>query len=321
MTQDRINAIATLVVAGFGLLWGFYWMPVRAMVDLGLPGAWGTVLATVTAAVVLAPFVALRWRALVSADRIGLLSVAAGGAAFTLYSIGLVYGRVAIIILLYFLTPVWSVLIARYVMGWHTPALRIVAIFIGIAGLLVMLSAGGTLPMPRGVGEWMSLIAGILWAVGTTGIRVKSDLGVIPATFVFAIGATLAGLALAPFFEPFPELVAGRERGWAARAGSGHRRAVVGRVAGGADVGHHAARSGAGRHPDADRGHRRRGLGGAAGRRASGGAGDRRRRHGGRGGTARGLAGGARTARRAGVGSAKDGRSRITPCGRSKLSV
>ncbi|MBY6005435.1 DMT family transporter [Salipiger bermudensis] len=209
MTQDRINALATLLVASFGLLWGFYWMPVRAMVDLGLPGAWGTVLATVTAAVVLAPFVALRWRALVSADKIGLLSVAAGGAAFTLYSIGLVYGRVAIIILLYFLTPVWSVLIARYVMGWHTPALRIVAIFIGIAGLLVMLSAGGTLPMPRGVGEWMSLIAGILWAVGTTGIRVKSDLGVIPATFVFAIGATLAGLALAPFFEPLPSLSLG----------------------------------------------------------------------------------------------------------------
>ena len=206
MTQDRINAIATLVVAGFGLLWGFYWMPVRAMVDHGLPGAWGTVLATVTAAIVLAPLVALRWRALLRADKVGLLSVAAGGAAFTLYSIGLVYGRVAIIILLYFLTPVWSVLIARYVMGWHTPALRIVAIFIGIAGLLVMLSAGGTLPIPRGVGEWMSLIAGILWAVGTTGIRVRSDLGVIPATFVFAIGATLAGLALAPFFEPFPTL-------------------------------------------------------------------------------------------------------------------
>lgn len=206
MTQDRINAIATLVVAGFGLLWGFYWMPVRAMVDHGLPGAWGTVLATVTAAIVLAPLVALRWRALLRADKVGLLSVAAGGAAFTLYSIGLVYGRVAIIILLYFLTPVWSVLIARYVMGWHTPALRIVAIFIGIGGLLVMLSAGGTLPMPRGVGEWMSLIAGILWAAGTTGIRVRSDLGVIPATFVFAIGATLAGLALAPFFEPFPTL-------------------------------------------------------------------------------------------------------------------
>ena len=206
MTQDRINAIATLVVAGFGLLWGFYWVPVRAMVDHGLPGAWGTVLATVTAAIVLAPLVALRWRALLRADKVGLLSVAAGGAAFTLYSIGLVYGRVAIIILLYFLTPVWSVLIARYVMGWHTPALRIVAIFIGIAGLLVMLSAGGTLPIPRGVGEWMSLIAGILWAAGTTGIRVRSDLGVIPATFVFAIGATLAGLALAPFFEPFPTL-------------------------------------------------------------------------------------------------------------------
>ncbi|WP_258094706.1 DMT family transporter [Salipiger pentaromativorans] len=196
--------IATLIVALTGLLWGVYWLPVRAMVSRGLPGAWGTVLATAAAALALAPLAWWHRRALARAGPVALGSIALGGAAFTLYSIGLVYGRVAIIILLYFLTPVWSTLIGRYVMGWHTPALRIVAIGLGLLGLVVMLSAGGAAPLPRGAGEWMALVAGVMWSVGTTGIRVKSALAPAPASFVFVLGATVTGLALAPFFDPWP---------------------------------------------------------------------------------------------------------------------
>lgn len=205
MLPDRIVFLATLIVAVTGVLWGFYWLPVRAMVARGLPGAWGTVLATCVAMLALSPFVLPRWRELVRAGPLALGAIAVGGAAFTLYSIGLVYGRVAIIILLYFLTPVWSTLIGRYLMGWHTPALRIAAIGLGIFGLVVMLSAGGEAPLPRGAGEWMALIAGVMWSLGTTGIRARSTLGPVPATFVFAVGATVTGLALAPFFDPWPE--------------------------------------------------------------------------------------------------------------------
>ncbi|APZ54603.1 DMT family transporter [Salipiger abyssi] len=204
MSQDRIVLIATLIVAVTGVLWGVYWLPVRAMVARGLPGAWGTVLATSVACLALSPFVLWRWRDVLRAGPVALGSIALGGAAFTLYSIGLVYGRVAIIILLYFLTPVWSTLIGRYVMGWHTPALRVVAIGLGILGLVVMLSAGGEAPLPRGAGEWMALIAGVMWALGTTGIRARSTLGPGPATCVFAAGATVTGLVLAPFFDPWP---------------------------------------------------------------------------------------------------------------------
>lgn len=129
--------------------------------------------------------------------------IALGGAAFALYSIGFVYGRVALIILLFFLTPVWSTLIARYVMGWHTPRLRYYAIAFGLAGLAVMLSAKGDLPIPHDIGEWMGLVSGLLWAIATTGIRSTSELPAPQAAFVFATGAALMSLILAPALSPW----------------------------------------------------------------------------------------------------------------------
>jgi drug/metabolite transporter (DMT)-like permease len=209
----RTTLLATAIVVATGVLWGFYWLPVRALTGMGLPGALGTVAITLAAALILSPVALARWRRLRSADPVALVAVALGGVAFALYSVGFVYGRVAIIILLYFLTPVWSTLIGRYVMGWHTPRLRLLAIAVGLAGLATMLGAGGEAPLPQGTGEWMGLIAGVLWSVSTTGIRAKSDLGPPEAAFVFAVGATAAALALAPFLENRPDSLAAWREG------------------------------------------------------------------------------------------------------------
>ncbi len=213
MIQDRSIPLATLIVLGTGALWGFYWLPVRSLAAMGLPGAWGTVAVTAAAVVLLLPFALARRDRLAASNRVALGSIALGGAAFALYSIGFVYGRVAIIILLYFLTPVWSTLIGRYVMGWATPRLRRVAIVVGLAGLAVMLGAEGELPWPRGPGEWMALASGILWSVATTGIRARSSLEPVAAAFVFAAGALVAAVLLAPVLEPWPATSGGARIG------------------------------------------------------------------------------------------------------------
>lgn len=204
MKSDRITLIATAIVFATGAFWGLYWLPVRALEELGLAGAWGTVAITAAAVVLLSPVALMRWRTISRAKPLALASVALGGAAFALYSIGFVYGRVAIIILLYFLTPVWSTLIGRYAMGWHTHRMRVLAIVIGLLGLVVMLSANGNAPMPRSAGEWMALFAGLLWSVATTGIRAKPDLGSFEAAFIFAFGATVTAFLLAPLLESWP---------------------------------------------------------------------------------------------------------------------
>ncbi|TPW28201.1 DMT family transporter [Pararhizobium mangrovi] len=198
------TSLATAIVVFTGVLWGFYWLPVRSIADAGLPGAWGTVAITLAASLLVLPVAIGQRDRLVRADRLALVSIAVGGAAFALYSVGFVYGRVAIVILLYFLTPVWSTLIGRFVMGWPVRRLRLLAILVGLAGLVVMLGAGGEMPLPRGAGEWMALAAGLCWSVATTGMRSRSPLAPAPATFVFSMGAAITSLVLAPFFEPLP---------------------------------------------------------------------------------------------------------------------
>lgn len=206
MTPSRETRLASAIAFGIGVLYGIYWLPVRQIEEMGLPGAWGTAAITLAGTLLLLPRSLRHMGELRRADPLSMAAVALGGAAFALYSIGFVFGDVAMIILLWFLTPVWSTLITRYVLGWPTPAIRFLAIFTGLVGLAVMLSAGGQVPLPRNVGEWMALVAGMIWSVSTTGVRIRPEMPPIAAGFVFTAGAAFCSLILAPLLSPLPDL-------------------------------------------------------------------------------------------------------------------
>lgn len=200
--------LASVIVLVTGVFWGVYWVPVRAIADLGLDGAWGTGAITLAAMLFLLPFVARKTNAFRNTGLVGVVSIALGGAAFALYSIGFLYGKVALVVLLWFFSPVWSVLIAKFVLRWQVPPLRLVAIGVGLVGLFIMLGGEGGLPVPRSLGEWMAFIGGLIWAGATAGMRLKSRVPPLPAAFMFALGATLTSFAFAPFLEPFPTIAA-----------------------------------------------------------------------------------------------------------------
>ena len=221
MKDDRTTLLASAIVIAAGALWGVYWLPVRSLAEAGLPGAWGTLLAAAVAALLTAPAAIIRRQALRQTPPSVLLFYAIGGFAFVLYSVALVYGRVAIIIVLFYLTPVWSTLIGRYVMGWPITPLRLGALATGLAGLAIMLGTGGNGPLPRNLGEWLALLSGILWAVSATGIRTRSNLAATEAGFVFVAGACVGALLLVPILAlPAPEVAIGPALAWSVAAGS-----------------------------------------------------------------------------------------------------
>ncbi len=204
MREDRGTGSASAVVVAAGVLWGLYWLPVRRLDAAGLGGAWGTLAAVAVAVALMLPAAWRRRRALAAAPPLSLGTIGLGGAAFVLYSVGLVYGRVAVIILLFYLTPVWSALIGRYVLGWRSSTARVLAIALGLLGLAVMLGADGQVPIPRGLGEWFALAAGLFWAISSTGMRLDPGLDAVATSSVFCAGGAVAALCLVPFLGPAP---------------------------------------------------------------------------------------------------------------------
>ncbi|ROO24787.1 DMT family transporter [Salinisphaera japonica] len=196
MDTARKTLLASVLVATAGSLWGLYWVPVRALSGAGWPGALGSVIIALIAGALLVPVIAARrfaWRA---ADRVGLLATAVGGSAFMLYSVGIVEARVAIVILLFYLTPVWTTLITRFVFGQAVHPIRYGVILLGLFGLFLTLGRGGFVPLPERAGEWYALLAGLFWSLGSIGISARSDLPAIESTFVFVIGALATALVL-----------------------------------------------------------------------------------------------------------------------------
>ncbi|WP_375255884.1 DMT family transporter [Yoonia sp.] len=223
MEQSRSIFWATILVFAIGTSWGLYWIPVREIAALGLDGAWGVLAITSAALIVLLPF---GWRGrknLARSAPLALVSVALCGMAFLLYSVSLLYGRVAIVVILFFLTPVWSTLLSKILLGWPITRTRIVVLLLGIAGLVVMLGADGDWPIPRNLGEWLGLTAGFLWALSTVGIRAVSTAGPLESAFVLVAGAWLGAILLVPMLAPAPDIGAlghlGALLGWVLAAG------------------------------------------------------------------------------------------------------
>jgi drug/metabolite transporter (DMT)-like permease len=108
--------LASAIVLVKGIFWGVYWVPVRAIAKLGLDGAWGTGAITLAAMLFLLPFVAGKTRVFRDTGFVGVVSIALSSATFALYSIGFPYGKVALVVLLWFFSPVWSVLIAKFIL-------------------------------------------------------------------------------------------------------------------------------------------------------------------------------------------------------------
>ena len=206
--------------AGFALLaggamWGFYWVPVRALGQAGLDGAWLGLLIYLACLALLVPFLLLNLRALLAHWKVLLLSGLFTGAAFGLYTTSLSYTEVAKSILLFYLTPVWGTLLGLVFLGERITLSRALGLLFGLLGLVIILSGGGVIPIPRNIGDWMALISGVSWAIGTLILFQSKNIPILGQILGFLLGGIfitlLANLVLGapPLAQSFENLSSG----------------------------------------------------------------------------------------------------------------
>jgi len=198
-----IPSLAILVSTVF---WGTLWLPLRQLDAAGVGGPWATAAGFTLPLVAFLPFAVKRRRLLIAGGwpllRAGFLMAM----CLALYSEALLRGYVARVVLLFYLTPVWSTLLARFVLGDRITYGRIVTIALGLFGMFVVFGIGNGVPIPCTVADWMGLLSGFLWAASMVAIQRlapnASEFDKIFVLFLFA-GSVFVLVTLVPGGRPW----------------------------------------------------------------------------------------------------------------------
>ena len=210
VARPRLGA-PEAVIAISGALWGLYWIPVRHLEDRGVGVVWMTLGVFLVALAMFVPVLVRHPPArAVFTPRMLVTGLLTGG-SFVLYSVSIVLTEVVTTILLFYLSPVWATVLGWLLLGERLTVSRLAALVLGLGGLWVVLGGESGLPLPRNLGDWCALAAGITWALGT--LRVHQDAAVSPIAHTAALfvggTAAIAILSLLPALEaPVPAVTA-----------------------------------------------------------------------------------------------------------------
>jgi drug/metabolite transporter (DMT)-like permease len=208
----RPDLLASLAVGAPAMFWGIFWIPVRRLDEGGIDGAWVMIALYTISMIVLAPFALLCWRGVRTAGWGWALTGLLTGGSFLLYGNAFLHTDVVHALFLFYLAPIWSVLLSRLVLGETITRLRLLAIALGLGGLVVMLGVDSGWPLPRNVGDWLALGAGFVWSCAAVRLRQTGEIGSLEQTLGFYVWGLLIGglFFLLPLggHSAFPELSA-----------------------------------------------------------------------------------------------------------------
>jgi len=183
------------------LIWGTSWWPFRKLHEAGLHPLWATAIIFTLASLII---VAARPRAfgqLLGTPALWLLVVAAGttNAAFNW---AVVIGDVVRVVLLFYLMPLWTVLLARLVLGERLTPSAALRIALALAGAAIVLwptapALGLRLPLPRSLADWLGVVGGFSFAFNNVMLRREADRPEEGRALAMCVGGAIVAAALA----------------------------------------------------------------------------------------------------------------------------
>ena len=167
-SSRRLPSIALLAGA---VVWGLIWYPYRVIDAAGVGGVTATLITYGLAFILgLGPLWPVLRRTRPSFWFVALALAAAGTNIG--YVLGTLDGVVMRVLLLFYLSPLWTVLLSRLLLGERLSRAGAGVIALSLAGAFVMLWRPELgLPWPSGTAEWVGLGAGVCFALTNVLIR------------------------------------------------------------------------------------------------------------------------------------------------------
>lgn len=188
LRSHRFAPVLLAVIAA--ILWGLWWMPIRALEDAGMVGAWANISMNLGALPVLAAAALARPKGARISPR-SMLGAAFMGVAVTLFGSSLAFTDVVRVVLLFYLLPAWSTAIECLFMGRRWSLGSLVALSLSLAGILTIYR-GEIVLTDWNQGDVMALASGLAWSIGATLVFTASSPDPGRLAFATMIGSLIA---------------------------------------------------------------------------------------------------------------------------------
>ncbi len=191
--NNQQNFLAVFGLLFGALCWGVIWYPYRLMADAGVSGVVSSFYTYAITLLLGGLLFAKQWRGAYSQPKsIIWLSLIAGWTNLA-YVLAVIDGEVMRVMLLFYLSPIWTLLLAHFWLKEKTKKAGYIAIIVSLMGAFVMLydpKLGG-LPIPKNTAEWLGLSSGIGFSLTNVITRKSQHLTLAAKSFAVWVGVVV----------------------------------------------------------------------------------------------------------------------------------
>jgi len=191
-SKSKAQVLPILALLAAATLWGVFWYPLRYLESVGVVGLWACALIYGGTLVVAIPF-AWRQRHEIMANPLLLLLLGLASAWCNVtFFLAVIEGNVVRVILLFYLSPIWTVVLAKWLLHEHISLRSWLLLFVAMMGAMVMLFDPkiGSL-WPQGYADYLAISSGMAFAVTNVLTRKGAEISVAAKTSVAWFGAAL----------------------------------------------------------------------------------------------------------------------------------
>jgi drug/metabolite transporter (DMT)-like permease len=152
-------------------VWGVSWWPFRELRGLGLHPLWATALIYLVSLALLLAVRPHAWRSFAREPLLWVL-LAASGLTNVGFNWGVTVGDVVRVVLLFYLMPAWTVVLAWVVLGERPTSASLLRLVIAMSGVFVVLKApDAPWPVPQSIADWLAILGGFSFAATNIVLR------------------------------------------------------------------------------------------------------------------------------------------------------
>jgi drug/metabolite transporter (DMT)-like permease len=198
--DNRAWALPYLALILNALVWGVSWWPLRELQGEGLHPLWSSSITYLLGAMAMLCFMPRVWGEFVRHKALWLLALAAG-TTMVGFNWGVSIGEVIRVVLLFYLMPIWAVLLARLILKEPITGKAVVRVVLAFSGAVLLLSPNGSLgfPLPSNLAEWLGLMGGAAFALNNIMLRHQAERTAQARLFAMFVGGVVAPTAVAAF--------------------------------------------------------------------------------------------------------------------------